>query len=181
MAEIKSAIELAMERTKNLVMDEKEKQEFARRELEDKLRAIVRRYLEGIIDREIFSIEYAGVQGQKLEKRSLLADFLIHEFSVSAENERLFDVLEMVGDEAGEGFRDEAVNMKREFRKELENRVAEIGSSIKGRLEVMGITGSSVEPNITAWEEWRDAVQEIGRIFARRLHDWKDRIRSVST
>ena len=62
MAKIKSAIELAMEKTKNLVMDQKEKEEFERRGLEDKLRAVMRRFLEGMTDREEFMAELGGLK-----------------------------------------------------------------------------------------------------------------------
>ena len=103
MAKIKSAIELAMERTKNLVMDEKEKEEFARRGLEDRLRAIMRRFLEGMIGREELLTELGGMKAGKREKRLLLIDLVLEEFSLPGDKERLFDLLELVGEEAGGG------------------------------------------------------------------------------
>lgn len=179
MAEIKSAIELAMERTKNLVMDEKEKEAFARRETEERARAIVRRYLEGIIDRDTFLSEYAGIKAGKAEKRSVLLDVVLEEFEVSAGNDRLFEIMEFVDEEAGGRFGDEVKNLKREFRKEMENRAGGVKTRIKERLETIGVRGSSVEPNVTEWEEWKDAVREIGGLFRRRLDEWKDRITNV--
>ena len=50
MAEIKSAIELAMEKTKNLVIDSKEREEMAVKEIEDKVKAVIRRFMEEMID-----------------------------------------------------------------------------------------------------------------------------------
>ncbi len=179
MAEIKSAIELAMERTKNLVMDEKEKQAFARREIEERARAIIRRYAEGIIDRETFLVEYGSINAQKAEKRSIVMDIVIEEFNASAENERLFEILEMVGEEVGGPFGDQVKALKREFRKDLEKRATGIKMRVKERLEAMGIKGSSVEPNVAEWEEWKDAVQEIGSLFKGRLNEWKDSIKTV--
>jgi hypothetical protein len=48
MAEIKSAIELAMEKTKGLVMDDREKRSLALRELAAGMMTIYRRYREGL-------------------------------------------------------------------------------------------------------------------------------------
>jgi len=50
MAEIKSAIQLAMERTQGLVMDEKEKRSMAMKELAANVLSIFRRYRESLAD-----------------------------------------------------------------------------------------------------------------------------------
>ncbi|HQM77478.1 MAG TPA: hypothetical protein PLF87_09745, partial [Syntrophorhabdaceae bacterium] len=50
MAVIKSAIELAMERTKNIVLGDEEKKVLAGKEADNRLRSIVRRFFSGITD-----------------------------------------------------------------------------------------------------------------------------------
>ncbi|OPY64862.1 MAG: hypothetical protein A4E57_03404 [Syntrophorhabdaceae bacterium PtaU1.Bin034] len=180
MAEIKSAIEIAMERTKNLVMDEKEKKEFAQKDLTDRLRAIERRFLEGIIEPEEFLAEYKNIQAEKSQKRRILVDLLVEEFNASVENERLFQLLEIMGDEAGGGLGDEARLLKSAFQKELEARLSGIKESILGRLSSMGISGSSIEPNVTEWDEWKNALQETGSVCRKRLYEWKDKVWVVS-
>ena len=52
MAEIKSAIELAMEKTRNLVVDSKEREAMAIKDIEDKVKAVLRRYMEEMVDDE---------------------------------------------------------------------------------------------------------------------------------
>jgi hypothetical protein len=52
MAVIKSAIELAMERTKNLVLGDEEKKALAAKETEGRLKAAFLRYVEGITDKD---------------------------------------------------------------------------------------------------------------------------------
>ncbi len=179
MAEIKSAIELAMERTKNLVMDEKEKEAFARRETEERAKATVRRYCEGIIDRDKFVIEYNDMQGRKTEARAVFIDTVLEEFEVTDEKERLFEILEIVGEGAGPSFVEEVKKLKRDFGREAEKRASGVKTKIKERLEKMGIRGSSLEPNVAEWEEWKDAVRETAGLFRRRLNDWKNRIETV--
>jgi hypothetical protein len=45
----------------------------------------------------------------------------------------------------------------------------------------MGISGSSLEPNLTAWDEWKEAVAETKRAFGGRLQRWKDEVKEVTT
>ena len=117
-AEIKSAIELAMERTKNLIMDEEEKKQLLRKDLEDKLKAVMRRFLEGMTDRERFYADYRGIEGDRLLKRSLLTDLAIHGFEESIDNARLFELLEVLGEDAGSLLGDEAKALKTGFESE---------------------------------------------------------------
>jgi len=47
MGEIKSSLELAMERTKKIAISEKEREEIKRREIDQKVNALSNRYREG--------------------------------------------------------------------------------------------------------------------------------------
>ena len=180
MAEIKSAIELAMERTKNLVMDDEEKRAFARKDLEEKLRAVMRRFLEGMIDPHQFLDDYGSIKADRSTKRTLLVDLIIQEFEASAQNERVFTLMELVGADAGAGFEEEARALKTRFLKELETREGGIRKSIAGRLRDLGISGSAVEPNVADWDEWKAGAREAASLFRRHLSEWKDRMSAVS-
>jgi hypothetical protein len=69
MAVIKSAIELAMERTRNLVLGEEEKRTLAEKEIEVKTRAVVRRYLQGMTEIDGVTKELDGVNAQTRTSR----------------------------------------------------------------------------------------------------------------
>jgi hypothetical protein len=176
LGEIKSAIELAMERTKNLVMGEEEKREFARRNLEERLRAIVRRFLEGIISEEDFLDEYKSSQGAQSSKAGLLVDMVADDFQTSSDNERLFDLLEIVGEDAGGGLVADARSLRTWFVAELKTRTDDIRKRIMARLHDLGISGDAVEPHIPAWEESQEATREIGGLMRGRLQGWKERL-----
>ena len=180
MAEIKSAIELAMERTKNLVMDDEEKKAFAQKDLDEKLRAVMRRFLEGMIDREQFLVDYGNINADRAQKRGRIVDLIIQEFEVSAQNDRVFALMAVVGAEAGAGFEEEAMGLKTRFLKELETREAGIRKNIAGKLRDVGISGSAVEPNMTDWDEWKAGAREAASLFRRHLSEWKDRLAAVS-
>jgi hypothetical protein len=181
MGEIKSAIELAMERTKNLVMDDEEKKEFARKDREDKVRVIMRRFVEGMIEDVEFLREFGEIRGEKSQKSALLVDLVAEGFQTSRDNERLFALLRLIGEDAGSGLAAEAEALKIWFQKELAAREAGIKERIIARLEDLGISGDAVEPNVPEWEESQDAAREIGSLIKGRLHEWKKRLQAVSS
>jgi hypothetical protein len=112
MSGIKSAIELAMERTKNLVMSEEEKKSFAAKELENKIRAVVRRYLEGIIEEDGVNKEIGAIEGDEKSMKSLLVDLLVEEFDVKGRNERLLELLGNIAARAKESLKYELEAMQ---------------------------------------------------------------------
>lgn len=181
MAEIKSARELAMERTKNLVMDEEEKRALARRDFEDRLRALMRRFLEGIRGPEEFLAEFREIRGGSAEKGLLLIDLILEEFTALANKEKVFGLLGLVGGELGDGLAEEAGALGAQFQRDLAAGAPAVRERIMGRLAGMGISGSSVEPNVEEWEEWQDAVREMGGLFKGRLSGWREKARAVAS
>jgi hypothetical protein len=179
LGEIKSAIELAMERTKNLVMDDDEKREFARKNLEDKLRAAARRFLEGMITGEDFLQEYKDLPGDRIVKLDFLVSMIGDEFQTSTDSERLFSLLETIGNETGHGAMEEAQGLRAWFATELGTRGKEIRKRVMARLEEIGISGDAVEPNIPEWEESQDIAREIGGLMRSRLQKWKERLEAA--
>ena len=53
----------------------------------------MRRFLEGMIDRERFFDDYGGIKADKRQKRLLFSDLIIQEFEDVRENERFFALL----------------------------------------------------------------------------------------
>jgi len=66
MGEIRSTLDIIMEKTKGLTMTEEEKREFKRREMAGKARGLIQKYVDGIIDPDRVKIEAAVTgEGQK--------------------------------------------------------------------------------------------------------------------
>jgi hypothetical protein len=175
-AEIKSSIELAMEKTKNLVMDEEERKLSALRDTENKIRATLRRYLEGMIERDDVEKEMEEIKGDEGLKRSLLLDLLIEEFDIGSDNTRLLELFYIVNGGLQESLKKELATLKNKFKEEMEKRGMIIRERIAGRLREMGITGDGVEPNIEEWDEWKEGHEETGMVFKKRIAEWKNKL-----
>lgn len=176
MGEIKSAIELAMERTKGLVMDDQEKREAADRELGSRISALLRRYLEEMIDWDGFQKEYERLDGIKTKKNELLMDAALTEFGSSDNNEKAFDILSFVGGDVDERLKKEIETLRLEFHERIAAEVEGVKRNVTARLNKMGISGSAVEPNVTEWDEWKTAVDQTKSLFMKRLSEWKSKI-----
>jgi hypothetical protein len=179
MAEIKSAIELAMERTKNLVMDEKEKERSLIQEGENRLKGFVRRFLEGSVDVDDFRAQYDKLDLPEDSKRALVVDIVVSGFDVG-EDTKLFDLLHVVDRSLDEGLRKELDSLEKQFSKALEKKSGEVRKRILNRLKEMGISGTALEPNLTAWDEWKEAAAETKKAFNQPLQRWKDQVKALT-
>lgn len=180
MAEIKSAIELAMEKTKNLVVDPKEREAMAIKEIEDKVKAVLRRYAEAMIDSELAVKELARIQADNVLKKTIIFDTIVDEFDVHKNNDRLFVLFDAIGVDIPHVIRDEFEMLYKRFREELEAQKAIVGRSIRDILAESKITGNALEANLDAWEEWHEQVERTSDGFKKSLEMLKDKIRATN-
>jgi hypothetical protein len=176
---IKSATELAMERTKGLVMDEEERKSLALKETENKVKAVVKRYLEGIIENNGVDKEIARIDADEGLKKSIMIDRLIDEFDISSNNKRLFDLINGICEGFGEPSKHEMEMMQKDFFEETGKSEVTVREKVINRLGEMGISGSGAEPNIQAWDEWNKRAEEAGRAFKDRMIEWKKRLKAA--
>jgi hypothetical protein len=178
MAEIKSAIELAMERTKGFVMDEKEKEESLVQKAENRLKGMVRRFLDGAVDVDDFHNQYEKLELAKIAKRDLLVDLIETEFD-AGDSGKLFDLLHVADRGLDTSLTKELDGLHEQFSQEVDKKSGDVRKRVLDRLKKMGIAGSALEPNVVAWDEWAEAVSETKHAFKGRLRQWKERVKAV--
>jgi hypothetical protein len=179
-AEIKSAIELAMEKTRDLVIDPEEREAMAIREIGDKVKAVLRRFAEEMTDHEDAAKELLKIQADTSLKKSVMVDNLAGEFDVQKNNERLLLLFRTAGIDLQESIRSELETLHKTFRKELEAREAVVREMIMANLAEAGIAGGAIEPNLSAWDEWHEEAGRIGKVFQERMEELKDKVRATS-
>jgi hypothetical protein len=179
MAEIKSAIELAMERTKNFVMDEKEKEKSLIQDAENRLKVLARRFLDGAVYIDDFQNQYDKIELTEVAKRSLLVDIVVSGFDVG-EEAKLFDLLHVADRKMDNRLKKQLENFQRRFSEAMDKKSGDVRKRILNRLKKMGITGSALEPNPAVWDEWKEAVTETKEAFRSQLQQWKDEVKAVT-
>lgn len=176
MAEIKSAVELAMGKTKGMEMDEEERGSLARKDVQNRIRAILRRYYEEMIDNEGARKELDAVEGSSEMKKGILLDLLVEGFDVKGDNDKIFALFHFAGIGLDESLGVELEALQRSFIQEMEKRRMVIKARIDDKLKKAGIAGTGVEPNIEEWDEWKEALDEVAHTFNERLEGWKKRL-----
>ena len=178
MAEIKSAIELAMERTKDLIVDREERQALALKDTENRIRGLVRRFTEEMISGENAVKGLDEINVDKSLKQGILLDAIVEGFDVKAKNERLFALLDLIGVRLPDSLRREFDDLQGKVRDELEKRRMIVRQRIRTDLAEMGITGAGIEPNYEVWDEWKEAADETSNIVARSMQAWREEVKA---
>jgi hypothetical protein len=167
MAEIKSTIDLIMERTKSLSASPDERVSYQRQEREKRLRGLVLRLLNDNLTLDGAKDELAKEKkiGSAAEVTGVLKDALAGHVDLEADNERLFRyVNELVGTpedrlrETLAACREEATSLK-----------AVLAGRQKKELDSKGITGSAVLPNPEADSLWKTRREEMQAACAKRF------------
>lgn len=166
MGEIKSTLDIIMEKTKGLTISEEEKEMFQKKETEGKVRGLLQRFLDGFIDAERLKDEIGGLG----EKRYAVArEALLREckdrMEPGADNTILLDALEnAVG-------LDTAPIQKiiLDSNQDLEQQKMDRKQVLQKNLEGLGISGSAVVPNIHADQDWIRYLSEMKMGFQEKI------------
>lgn len=175
MAEIKSAVELAMEKTRGLVMDGKEKASQAKKELAVAVRAIFRRYREGLIDEEGVGKELGKLGGGDTQVREVGLDIVMNEFDHAEDPFATLPILRFACFAVEEHRQGELQDIEKGYARELENISAAVRAQVIDELGRIGIFGSAVEVNIKAWPQWREASNEARCSLREQIVSWKEK------
>ncbi len=176
MGEIKSAIELAMERTKGLRLSEEEKGKLKEEELQGKARALVNRYLEvdfhlREVEKEITRLDPA--EAPKVEE--LFFQYLSEAIGLDRDNDLIFQALES----RGEGDRGPLKKMREiieSYRKRKEKEYSGTEKKVLAGLARQGIRGSAVQAKVEGSKEWEEALARFKPDFEKKLAALKKEI-----
>ena len=168
MAEIKSTIDLIMERTKNLSASPEERESYQRREREKHIRGLIQRLFDYNLTLDDVKDELAKEKqnSSAAEVAGALKNALSGHVDPEADNERLFRIVnELVGTpeerlrETLAACREEAASWK-----------ADLAERRRKDLESKGITGSAVLPNLEADPLWKLRREEALAACSKRFY-----------
>jgi hypothetical protein len=149
MAEIKSTLELVMERTRHLTLTEEDRREQALAEFKKSLNGLLTRFQDGSLRLDQFQAAVSALQEHScLTDRKIIIEEIAGRLDLDRDNGWAFNLLE-------EAFR---VNIKGvaavvgEYREAIESMTQNlIGETREHLLKHYGISGSAVVPNIAAY------------------------------
>ena len=161
MAEIKSTIDLIMERTKNLSASPREREAYQRREREKHIRGLVQRLLDYSLTLDDVKDELAKEKknSQEADVMAFLKEALAGHVNPEADNERLFRIVNELVGTPEDRLREILLACQAQSSGwktgQLERQ--------KKELEAKGVSGSAVVPNPEVDPQWkarREQAQE---------------------
>ena len=166
MGEIKSTLDLIMEKTKGLTMTEEEKEAFQQKEVLGQVKGFLLKLLEGQIKLDRLKKEMSSFEGKRSEmaKEAIIKECL-DRMDPELDNGRLFEVLEHVaGVDPGP-----IHETLQKFRQDLERQIVDYEIRFRQNLEERDISGTAVMPNINADPAWLQHRSEMIEIFKKDI------------
>ena len=180
MAEIKSTLELAMERTKKIGISEKERKEIKQKEIGQKVNALSHRYMQGHLSlNEILrEMEKMDEKTQTIAKETLVSQW-IDALSLKDEDERLLKGIESLKHRSADRQKEKHHQLLSQYRREEEKVKEKVRAQLTEALKREGIYGSAVELNIEASPLWKKEGENLDQLHGSKLEEIKEALRSL--
>lgn len=162
MAEIKSTLDIIMEKTKDMTLSAEEKESIRRDELTGKVRGWLRKYRGNTMTLNTLRSEIQKEGEDRItELKELLTEEILQNLEPEGDNAALFELLEeVVGVRTGPLIKQ--INTFRE-RSDAKKRAA-LEQGMK-RLQAREISGTAVVPSLDGDEEWNAAHEKLKARF----------------
>ncbi|MBF0224731.1 MAG: hypothetical protein HQK76_04675 [Desulfobacterales bacterium] len=175
MSEIKSTLDMVMERTKHLDLSGEEKKEQAINEFKKNLRGLVQKLLDNILNIEKFYNELNKLKKiyGSIDEKKLLKTEILDRIGLETDNKQTYFLLK-------ELCQIEPNNIKSiisAYIKEIKVITEKIALKIHKKLaQVNFISGSSIVPNVYINREWQENIKEIKKDYNKRINETKQNL-----
>jgi hypothetical protein len=178
--EIKSTLELAMERTKKFVISEKEKEEIKQKEVLQKATSLFHRYREGHIPlndilKEIEKME----QKTAATVKELLLSQWIDAISLDDDAERTLKGIESLKPRRIEEIKQRFHCLLTKYHDEKEKVKEKLRIGFTEALRKDGIYGNAVEPKLEGGELWKKEKEKLDNSYKTKLKEIKQQLRGL--
>jgi len=178
MGEIKSTIELAMEKTKKFAISEKEKEEMKQKEVVQKASSLFHRYRDGhlSLNEVLKEVEKMEERTARDVKKSLLSQW-IDALSLNDDDERTLKGIESLKQRAIDEIREKFYHLLSQYQEEKEKVKEKMRSKLAEALKKDGIYGSAVEPNLDKSDLWKKENEKLDLSYKAKLEEIKEALR----
>lgn len=158
MAEIKSTLDLVMERTRHLTLTEEEKQEHTLAEFKKSLSGLIQRCQDGALAPDRFKEDLGRLQaGSHVTDEGIVLDEISKRWDIGGDNSWACNLLEAFGIDP-QGITTVCDEYLKAFDKASMNRIHAIRRELG---EKHGIQGTAVFPNLALDLEWTGEKQRL--------------------
>jgi hypothetical protein len=171
-AEIKSTLDLIMEKTKHLSLNDEEKRALEKQQLNQRVRVPLLRYLKEERDTDYLAHELDSLPAEKREEGlRLCLELFVNSLSPFEDNTRILAGVErLLGKTGRERWEEIVIPLKREFQAERDGAQAEAASRVGETLAAAGLRGSALLPYVDEQGSlWREEEERSTQAFRTRV------------
>jgi len=159
MGEIKSTLDLVMERTRHLTLSQEEKKIQKRIEVNRRLKGLLQKYQDNLLKKENLKKELDKLKiAYDLNVDEMLADLILNSLKLGRDNTLFFELLSENFGLNLSGLETIFQNFKTAVKSATEERVDQIKTDLSKK---RFISGSAVVPNLESDREWLSILGHI--------------------
>ncbi|MFA6411603.1 MAG: hypothetical protein WCW53_02830 [Syntrophales bacterium] len=166
MAEIKSTLDLIMERTKNLTLTDEEKKAIHTREVKSRVRGWFQRYSDGALTIRDLKENIEQERDAFPEAAPLLREECLAHVEPEADNQKIFQMMDEI---LGIDYAPFQLLVD-DFHDEMLRHRTEINRDALDVLHAQGISGTSVTPNLNLSPAWKACLDKARGQFRNKLY-----------
>lgn len=167
MAEIKSTLDLVMERTKNLTLSSEEKQAQKNKEITNRIKGLVQKLQDGVLAAGQFNEAYVKLKKDAdLPDDSLLVRDILTRLDPGQDSQVLLEILEECCHLDTAPIRSVISDYRNAADRATEKRMGLIKEELAHK---HSIAGTAVIPNLEADSQWQQETQNLQRKFEESL------------
>jgi len=180
MAEIKSAFELAMEKSKKYVISDEEREKIKEKEVLQKATGLFHRYKDGHLFSNEMVKEIERMDERSRERvRGILLSQWVDALSLDEDSGRLLHAIESVKGRSLDDIRERFQNILSAYRGEIEKARQGMSLQLAEALRREEIHGDAVEPNVEGSERWKKLVESTDRSYQGKLDEIKEVLKKL--
>ena len=180
MGEIKSTLELAMERTKKFALSDKDKEEMKQKEVSQKASSLFHRYRNGHLSLNEVRKEVEKMEGKSatMVKESLLFQW-IDALSLNDDDEKTLKGIESLKQQGIDEIKEKFHHLLSQYREEKEKVKEKMRGQLSDALKREEIYGSAVEPNLEKSDLWNKESEKLDLSYKAKLEEIKEQLRGL--
>ena len=174
MGEIKSTLDLVLEKTKNLTLSSEEKEEQKQKEIEIRIKGMMQKYQDGILSKNQLISEYEILKKDtNLSQNNSLIIEITQRIEPNQDNQSLLEVLQECCAFDTAAIETIVENFRKDYIAASQNRLELLKEDLAQQYK---ISGSAVVPNLEADEQWRQETREMRAGYEDQLNRVKDKL-----
>ena len=177
MGEIKSTLDLVMEKTKHLSLSKTEKEVQQKTVIKKTLKGLVQKFKDQLLKPEMFTKELMALEKKyDMTDRNVLVDVILDQMDLEQENTQLLILLKDLCGKDASRFESVLEDFANELTGAKDNRSEEIKRYLSHK---HAISGSAVIPNLDADTGWLKTSEKIHKAYEKNLTKEKSHLQSL--